>query len=64
MKKNGSVFILVFEVIAIVSLHAVKMNQRPELPQGAKKPLKLNHQNAAFALPVNGNYPYTLVSIK
>jgi hypothetical protein len=60
MKRNISVFVLTFEIAAIVVLHAVKMNQ-PQQVQGIEQSAN-NISKLKVAEPVVKHYP--LLSIK
>lgn len=61
MKKNPSLFILTFEIIAIVSLHAMKINKEAE-KQGVN--ILNSKNNAHVTMPALQHPAYTLVSIK
>jgi hypothetical protein len=58
MKRNISVFVLAFEIAAIVVLHAVKMSQS----QAPGHDLNTNITRSKTAVPVVKHYP--LLSIK
>jgi hypothetical protein len=61
MKKNISTFILIFEIIAIISLHAIKIGREAERLN--TKELSIKNINPKLDLPNLKSPSYTLVSV-
>jgi hypothetical protein len=61
MKRNPSLFILTFEIVAIISLHAMKINKEAEKLDAN---ILNSKNNAHVTLPALKHPAYTLVSIK